>query len=79
MPRGCSSIWREFPNGCSPIPRARRLSNPCVISLLSDCGGGVLFLFQGEAEQRGIKFVMATNERWLGAGDEILHQVADVP
>ncbi len=48
-----------------------------VLELLGDFGGGVLFLFQGEAEQRGIKFVVATNERWLGSGDEILGQVGD--
>ena len=46
-----------------------------VIELLSDFGGGVLFLFQGEADNRGIKFVVATNERWLGSGDEILQQI----
>ena len=45
-----------------------------VIALLRDFGGGVLFLFQGEAEKRGIKFVVATDERWLGSGDEILQQ-----
>ncbi len=48
-----------------------------VIALLSECGGGVLFLFQGEAEKRGIKFVVATDERWLGSGDEILRQTQD--
>ncbi len=48
-----------------------------VIALLSDFGGGVLFLFQGEAKERGIKFVVATDERWLGAGEEILNQVGD--
>ncbi len=46
-----------------------------VIELLSDFGGGVLFLFQGEAENLGIKFVVATDERWLGSGDEILQQI----
>ena len=48
-----------------------------VIELLTDFGGGVLFLFQGEAEKRGIKFVVATHERWLGSGDEILQQVGE--
>ncbi len=48
-----------------------------VIALLSDFGGGVLFLFQGEARKRGIKFVVATDERWLGSGDEILRQVGE--
>ncbi|MEM7584925.1 MAG: sigma 54-interacting transcriptional regulator [Acidobacteriota bacterium] len=46
-----------------------------VIALLSDFGGGVMFLFQGEDDSRGIKFVVATDERWLGSGDEILRQV----
>ncbi len=46
-----------------------------VLEMLSDFGGGVLFLFQGEVEKRGIKFVVATNERWLGSGAEILRQV----
>ncbi len=48
-----------------------------VLELLDDFGGGALFLFQGEAEQRGIKFVVATDERWLGSGDEILSQVSE--
>lgn len=48
-----------------------------ALAMLSDFGGGVLFLFQGEAEKRGIKFVVATDERWLGSGDEILRQVGD--
>ncbi len=48
-----------------------------MIGLLRDFGGGVLFLFQGETESRGIKFVVATDERWLGSGDEMLRQVGD--
>ncbi len=48
-----------------------------VIAFLSECGGGVLFLFQGEGDKRGIKFVVATDERWLGSGDEILRQVPE--
>lgn len=44
-----------------------------VIELLIDFGGGVLFLFQGE--QRGIKFVAASEGHWLGNGDELLRQV----
>lgn len=48
-----------------------------VIELLSDFGGGVLFLFQGEADNLGIKLVVATDERWLSSGDEILQQITD--
>ena len=48
-----------------------------VLAMLSDFGGGVLFLFQGDADKRGIKFVVATNEHWLGAGDQILRQIGD--
>ena len=46
-----------------------------VVALLKDFGGGVLFLFQGEREQRGIKFVVASQARWLGRGEELLEQV----
>ena len=48
-----------------------------VLAMLTDFGGGVLFLFQGEAEKRGIKFVVATHDRWLGSGAEILGQIGD--
>ncbi len=44
-----------------------------VVELLIDFGGGVLFLFQGE--KRGIKFVVASEARWLGYGEELLEQV----
>lgn len=49
-----------------------------MTDLLSDFGGGVLFLFQGEPEQRGIKFVVATEARWLGNGEELLGQVVEI-
>ncbi len=45
-----------------------------VVALLKDFGGGVLFLFQGERERRGIKFVVASEARWLGQGEELLAQ-----
>ncbi len=45
-----------------------------VIELLEDFGGGVLFLFQGEGEKQGIKFVVATEARWLSRGEELLQQ-----
>lgn len=46
-----------------------------VVALLREFGGGALFLFQGERERRGIKFVVASHPRWLGNGEEILDQV----
>ncbi|MCG8459305.1 MAG: FHA domain-containing protein, partial [Holophagales bacterium] len=48
-----------------------------VTDLLEDFGGGVLFLFQGEPETRGIKLVVATEARWLGRGEELLSQVME--
>lgn len=46
-----------------------------ITDLLDAFGGGVLFLFQGEPETRGIKFVVASEARWLGRGEELLAQV----
>lgn len=46
-----------------------------VNRMLDDLGGGVLFLFQGEADSRSIKFVVATEARWLVAGETLLGQV----
>ncbi len=46
-----------------------------VLEILEDFAGGVFFLFQGETDKLGIKFVIATDALWLGRGDEILQQV----
>ncbi|MDA8019331.1 MAG: sigma 54-interacting transcriptional regulator [Thermoanaerobaculia bacterium] len=46
-----------------------------VLTLLQDFGGGVLFLFQGDSSTLGIKFVLASEARWLRSGDELLRQV----
>lgn len=43
--------------------------------LLADFGGGALFLFVGELEGAGIKFVSSTEPDWLAAGDGLLEQV----
>ncbi len=48
-----------------------------VTDLLGELGGGVLFLFQGEPEHRGIKLVVATRAEWLGHGEDLLRQVAE--
>lgn len=47
-----------------------------LVELLVDFGGGVLFLFQGP--KRGIKFVVASESRWLGSGDQLLRQVDEL-
>lgn len=46
-----------------------------VSEVLEDLGGGVLFLFQGELERQAIKFVVATEARWLVSGEELFTQV----
>lgn len=43
--------------------------------LLADFGGGALFLFVGELDHAGIKFVSATEPEWLAAGDGLLEQI----
>ncbi|NJL23441.1 MAG: hypothetical protein HC895_25705 [Leptolyngbyaceae cyanobacterium SM1_3_5] len=48
-----------------------------VSEVLDDLGGGVLFLFQGEVERPGIKFVVATEARWLVSGEELFTQVRE--
>lgn len=48
-----------------------------ILGVLADFGGGVLFLFQGETKKRGIKFVVASDARWLGNGAELLKQITD--
>ncbi len=48
-----------------------------ILELLTDFGGGVLFLFQGDADKRGIKFVVASDARWLAHGAELLKQLTE--
>lgn len=45
-------------------------------NLLADFGGGALFLFVGEPEEAGIKYVSATGPDWMAAGDQIAEQIA---
>ncbi|MEM9593905.1 MAG: sigma 54-interacting transcriptional regulator, partial [Acidobacteriota bacterium] len=49
-----------------------------VLAMLKDFGGGALFLFQGEGDIQGIKFVVASDARWLSRGDLLLQQVLAV-
>ncbi len=43
--------------------------------MLADFGGGALFLFLGDPDDAGIKFVSATDPDWLAAGDGLLEQI----
>jgi DNA-binding NtrC family response regulator len=43
--------------------------------LLRRFGGGALFLFLGDLDDAGIKFVTASNPDYLAAGEELLEQV----
>lgn len=44
-------------------------------NLLADFGGGALFLFVGDLEEAGIKYVSATDPDWMAAGDQLLEQL----
>jgi transcriptional regulator with AAA-type ATPase domain len=54
---------------------SRVSSESLVLEVLTDFGGGVLFLLLGEMDQAGVKMVVASNAQWLGKGEEILDQV----
>ncbi len=45
--------------------------------LLGDFGGGALFLFLGDLEGAGIKFVSATDPDWLASGDALLEAIKE--
>jgi transcriptional regulator with AAA-type ATPase domain len=54
---------------------SRTSSEALVAEVLTDFGGGVLFLLLGEIEQAGVKLVVASDPLWLGKGEELLDQV----
>jgi transcriptional regulator with AAA-type ATPase domain len=54
---------------------SRVSSESLVAEVLTDFGGGVLFLLLGEMEQPGVKIVVASDPLWLGKGAELLDQV----
>lgn len=45
--------------------------------LLSDFGGGALFLFLGDLENAGIKFASASDPDWLASGDALLEAIKE--
>lgn len=44
--------------------------------LMWDFGGGLLVLFQGELEEGGVKFVVASDPNWLPCAEDLLEQIA---
>jgi len=46
-----------------------------ISRLLQDFGGGILLLLQAEERTPSIKLAVATDSRWLAAGEELLQQV----
>jgi transcriptional regulator with AAA-type ATPase domain/pSer/pThr/pTyr-binding forkhead associated (FHA) protein len=54
---------------------SRTTSESLVSEVLSDFGGGALFLLLGDLDQHGIKLLVSTEQAWLAAGDEILDQL----
>ena len=56
---------------------SRTTSESLVSEVLSDFGGGVLFLMVGEVQAEGVKLVVASDPGWLGRGEELLDQVRE--
>jgi len=56
---------------------SHRTLESLVSDLLEEFAGGVIFLFQGEPERQGIKFVVASESRWLVSGEELHAQVRE--
>jgi len=54
---------------------SRTTSEALVSEVLAEFGGGALFLLLGGLEQHGIKLLVATEQSWLAAGDELLDQL----
>jgi|HubBroStandDraft_3_1064219.scaffolds.fasta_scaffold05809_2 DNA-binding NtrC family response regulator len=54
---------------------SRVTSEALVSEVLSDFGGGALFLLLGEMDQPGVKLVVASDPLWLVRGEELLDQV----
>jgi DNA-binding NtrC family response regulator len=60
-------------------PESRTPSEVLLRSLLVDFGGGALWLLLGEGEQAGVKLAVATEQRWLASGEELMEQLRARP
>ncbi|MGH9363247.1 MAG: sigma 54-interacting transcriptional regulator, partial [Thermoanaerobaculia bacterium] len=56
-------------------PESRTPSEVLVRNLLADFAGGALWLLLGEGEQAGVKLAVATRQRWLAGGEEVMDQL----
>jgi transcriptional regulator with AAA-type ATPase domain len=54
---------------------SRTTSEALVSEVLTDFGGGVLFLLQGEVERAGLKLVVSSDSSWLASGEAIMDQL----
>ncbi len=54
---------------------SRTTSESLVSEVLTDFGGGVLFLLQGEVERAGLKLVVSSDPAWLASGEGLMDQL----
>ena len=54
---------------------SRTTSEDLVSEVLTDFGGGVFFLLQGEMEKAGLKLVVSSDPAWLASGERLLEQL----
>jgi transcriptional regulator with AAA-type ATPase domain len=54
---------------------SRTTSESLVREVLTDFGGGVLFLLQGEVERAGLKLVVSSDSSWLASGEGLMDQL----
>ncbi len=54
---------------------SRTTSEELVTEVLTDFGGGVLFLLLGEREEAGVKLVVASDPAWLPGGEALMNQL----
>jgi DNA-binding NtrC family response regulator len=56
-------------------PESRTPSEVLVRNLLGDFAGGAFWLLLGEGDQAGVKLAVATRQRWLASGEELMDQL----
>ncbi|HEV7783727.1 MAG TPA: sigma 54-interacting transcriptional regulator, partial [Thermoanaerobaculia bacterium] len=54
---------------------SRTTSEALVEEVLSNFGGGALFLLLGDQENAGVKLVVSTDQAWLASGEALLEQI----
>ncbi len=56
-------------------PESRTPSEVLMRNLLADFGGGALWLLLTDGDQAGMKLAVATEQRWLSCGEELMEQL----